>query len=423
MTEPIHNPPTPILDGNFSFVFAGGGTGGHLYPGLAVAGALEQRLGRTPDIIWAATPRAVDRRLLMRFGEKYIAQMVQPMKRNPLRWPGFYIAWRSFCRYWQNYFIHRPPSAVLALGGYAAGPAAYVAHRMGIPVALLNPDALPGLANRFLMAHVDRIFAQWPMADSQSRKFQALIHVSGCPIRFGLVGLGRAEGIRRLGLDPARRTLVVTGASLGARTINDAMVELRHDREFLELLNRPHGEFTGWQVLLLTGMEQAAAIGSAMVAASDGPQTKNTGARHWHLLDYADDMAAVWAASDLVIARAGAGTCAELTACGLPSILLPYPHHRDQHQRVNARNLEQAGAAILLTDQLNARKNAVAIKEVFSALLMDRPRLRTMAESARRQGKPDAAGQVADWLIEQGIKRPINNSSRVVQTGVSPLGT
>ncbi len=319
--------------------------------------------------------------------------------------------------------MRRPPSAVLALGGYAAGPAAYVAHRMGIPVGLLNPDALPGLANRFLMAHVDRIFVQWPMADSQSRKFLSLIYVSGCPVRSGLVGLPREDAIKRLGLDAARRTLVVTGASLGARTINDAMVELRHDREFLDLLNRPHEDFAGWQVLLLTGMEQAAAIGSAMVATSDGPQTKNTGARHWHLLDYADDMAAVWAASDLVIARAGAGTCAELTACGLPSILLPYPHHRDQHQRANARNLEQAGAAILLTDQLNARKNAVAIKEVFSALLMDRPRLRTMAESARRQGKPDAAGQVADWLIEQGIKRPINNSSRVVQTGVSPLGT
>ncbi len=407
---------------DYSFVFAGGGTGGHLYPGIAVAEALKDRLGGPAEIAWGATPRAVDRRLLQGFGDNYIVQKVTPLKRNPLTWPAFYSAWRQSCKYWQHHFSERRTAAILALGGYAAGPAAYVGRRMGIPVGLLNPDALPGLANRFLMGQVNCVFAQWAMDDSYSQKFSSRIQSIGCPIRNNLWSLPRDQGIRRLGLAANRRTLVVTGASLGARSINEAMVELRQDAEFLRMLDTPVGELAGWQILLLTGMDQAGAVKAAMAAGPPRPGAKDYSADYWHLLDYCDDMAAVWAVADLAIARSGAGTCAELAACGVPSILIPYPFHRDQHQAANARKLQAADAAVLLTDQLNAAKNAAGLKSVLAGLLPDISRLNSMAENARKQGKPGAAYVVADWLIEQARKRPINMASRDVASGGSRTG-
>ncbi len=143
---------------------AGGGTGGHLYPGLAVAEALQRQAGgEKPEIVWAATPRAVDQRLLSGFGERYIRQAVKPLMMSPGKWWGFGRAWRETCGYWAEYFEKHAVDCVVALGGYAAGPAAYVAAKRAIPVILLNPDALPGRANRFLFKRADVIVTQWPM--------------------------------------------------------------------------------------------------------------------------------------------------------------------------------------------------------------------------------------------------------------------
>ena len=139
-------------------VMAGGGTGGHLYPGLAVADALRARVAEMDvelELLWAATPRSVDQRLLSKFGEHYVQQPVQPLVKSVKKVVGFFKAWRQTCDLWARRFSTEKVDCVVALGGYAAGPAAYVAAKRRIPVVLLNPDALAGPANRFLLKRLD----------------------------------------------------------------------------------------------------------------------------------------------------------------------------------------------------------------------------------------------------------------------------
>lgn len=379
-------------------VMAGGGTGGHLYPGLAVAEALQEQLGDRLELIWAATPRPVDQRLLSRFGERYVQQPVQPLVKKLSRLWAFWNGWQNSCLYWKKAFARQPVDAVLALGGYAAGPAAYVAARHKVPMALLNPDAVPGLANRFLLKRAQRIFSQWELPPAMSAGIRGQVMPLGCPIRESLLNRGREEGAARLGLDATRPVLVICGGSLAAKTINDAMVTLLGDPEARAALagDVPAGMAgaasagTPWQIVHLAGTEQAAAVRAAYEPIKEVS---------WKVLDYCDDMASVWAVADLALARSGASTCAELTACGVPSILLPYPFHRDQHQKHNAQQLVDAGAALLVDDQKEAQANARGIKTPLLSLLYNRQNREQMAARARSAGKPYAARAIARELL------------------------
>ncbi len=373
-------------------IMAGGGTGGHLYPGLAVAQQLDQLLsstGRQVKTVWAATPRKIDRRLLGGAGADYIEQDVKPFSTNPFKWPAFYAAWQKSCRYWRDFFAQSQVAAVLALGGYAAGPASYEAAKAHIPVGLLNPDALAGRANRFLMGRANVIFSQWPMGQSAGKNANR-IQVTGCPVRASLVRMNRAVAAEKLALDPNRRTLVVTGASLGAQTINHALAILLRDPEIQHLLMGA-GD-SPWQILHLTGLDHA---GELQALAARRPQV------HWKIMDYCDDMAAVWSMADLAIARAGAGTCAELSCMGVPAILMPYPFHKDHHQQANAEKLCAAGSAVVVRDSKNPAHNAADLKPVLMRLLTETDRLGEMALAAHSQARPDAAVTVARWLLQR----------------------
>lgn len=374
----------------YEIVMAGGGTGGHLYPGLAVAGALKARVeasGGSLNLLWAATPRAVDQRLLGGFGERYIRQPVQPLAPSIGKLWGFWKGWRESCAFWAAYLDQNKIDCVVALGGYAAGPAAYVAAKRKIPVVLLNPDALPGRANRFLFKRANVIVTQWALRGEQfANKVKAL----GCPIRPELVNRTRVEGAKRLRIDPVAHTLVVTGASLGAKTINDAMPALLEDAKIRRAFEGSGNSGGGWQILHLAGLEQAAAVRAAY------NRFRQVAVQ---VIDYCDDMASVWAVADLAIARAGASTCAELTACGVPSILLPYPFHKDMHQRANAEELAKAGAAVIVDDVKESRTNAAGIKNVLETLLYDDSRRLKMAQAAKAAGKPQAADAIAGEIL------------------------
>jgi len=361
----MSNPATIIL--------AGGGTGGHLYPGIAVAEALQSMLPDT-RLVFLCTAREIDRVILEPTGFEFIPQPIVPPKLVDVL--KFFRTYRDTRELVNRVLSERAPAAVVGLGGYAAGIAVKFAAKRKIPTVILNPDVIPGKANQFLMRYSRAICCQF----EQSRRLipaehRGKIKLTGCPIRKDILRFPpRAEAAARLDIDPRLHTLVVTGASLGALTINQAMLSLV-------------GTITlnGWQILHLAGRDHGEAVRT-------GYREKNIPAR---VIDFTADMADVWAVADLAVSRSGASSCAELTACGVPSILMPYPFHKDLHQRANARVLSDANAAVLLDDEKDARKNAERLRPILESLLYDVPRRKQMSEAARNLGRPDAASAVA----------------------------
>ena len=359
------------------YFFAGGGTGGHLYPGLAVAAALRARQPGS-RITFLSTTRPLDRFLLEKTDYEQVEQAVQPFTLHPLRVGRFWWSWRQSVAAARRLIRERRPRAVLGLGGYAAGPAVVAAHQVGTPAAILNPDAIPGRANRYLARRANLIAAQWDVSRAHFRA-GAPCETLGCPIRSEFASVSLEAGRQHFGLAQQRPVLLVTGASQGARTVNRAMQSVWP--EFV----RAHPQ---WQLLHLSGAadegETRAAYARAGVPAT--------------VLAFTHEMWLALAAADAVVSRAGASTLAELAAVGRASVLLPYPYHRDRHQHANAKVLADAGAAIMIEDRLEPDLNAGALKAALECLA-DPARRMAMAEAAAQLGKPDAARAVAEWML------------------------
>lgn len=376
------------------FVFAGGGTGGHLFPAIAVAEALAERDSSCRPF-FLCTDRSIDSEILTQRGLPFATQVVRPLPKRPMTIPGFLKAWRGACRDVRERFRRVRPSIVVSSGGFGAGPALAVAAKERTPFALLNPDAVPGRANRRYAARAAAIFAQWRVT-SRSFSVTAPVEVTGCPVRREFAAARREDGLRIFGLDAARQTLVVTGASQGAQTINEAVLALLPKLQLL----------SDWQIVHVAGAASAAEMarqyqkqGITGAVAGLGAEPEHRGVIG-HVIDFTTDMPALLAAADLVVSRAGASTLAELTAVGAPSILMPYPFHRDQHQTLNARQLVDVGAAALVTDRIEPVLNAPALADVLLPLMTASDRLGEMRRAALRLGRPDAAETIAARLIE-----------------------
>lgn len=366
--------------GERHLVFAGGGTGGHIYPALAIA---EEAARLDPGVRARVlcSNRAVDAEILTGEGVAHTALPAVP----PGVRPG--AAWR-FARAWGpsvraaraalDAAARTGPVVLVAMGGFVCPPAVVAARRAGVPVVLVNLDAVPGKANRWAARRAERVFtaaetdAGWAFVGPIVRR---ALTVPADP------GAARAS----FGLDPARRTLLVTGGSQGAGTINGLMAGL---------LAREPGAFAGWQAVHQTGAQHdpgvlRRAYAAAGVPAWVGPYLAR------------DDMARAWHAADLSIGRAGAGTVGEAWATRTACVFFPYPYHKDKHQALNARPLEKAGAAIVLEDLIDPDRNLEAHGAVLAGLLADPTRLAALTEPARRLGPADGAERVARALVER----------------------
>ncbi len=366
----------PAPTGSLKMAVAGGGTGGHLFPALAVLKALDARVADL-EVAWLTTTRPIDSRILSQQGVSYLAQPVRPFSSRPWHWPGFYLAWRRSVALATRTMRDMGVDVLLATGGYGSGPAVAAAARLGIPVAMLNPDAEPGLANRTMARSATVVFCQWDVSLSHFKKDQAV--AAGCPVRQELLKTDKAHGCEAFDLDPARPVLLVNGGSQGSRNINLAV---------LAVLDQMRAELADWQVLHVTGQADHEQVAAAY---ADRPGCK--------AVAFTNQMPAALAVADLVVSRAGASTLAEITAAGKASILIPYPYDRTKHQNANAAALASAGAAVTVEDRMEAAGNAAALREALSPLLADPQRRAALADASRRLGKPDAAVRIAETLL------------------------
>ncbi len=363
------------------YIFAGGGTGGHLYPGIAVAQAL-RGLQPDADILFLCTDREIDARILSAQDWPFEAQPVRPIPHSPGQVIPFIKGWFGSLRLARQHIRNNNVAAVLGLGGYAAAPAMETAAKSRIPVAMLNPDAVPGVANKFCRHYAGRIFVQWEVTRDYFGRANEKCQVTGCPIR-GDFARQQTESHALFNLNPERKVLLIMGGSQGGRNVNEAFIAaLINNEELRKELQ------TDWQTVHLAGKIDYGNILRRYQNA--GIQTL--------VLDYTEKMPQLLTAADLVIARAGASSLAEITACGLPSILLPYPYHKDQHQLKNARVLADVGAAHIVTDYKDVVLTASALAETLQRCM--RPSVMTeMAVTAEQLARPDAAAVIAQQLI------------------------
>jgi UDP-N-acetylglucosamine--N-acetylmuramyl-(pentapeptide) pyrophosphoryl-undecaprenol N-acetylglucosamine transferase len=385
-------------------VFAGGGTGGHLFPALAVVESLRQR-GTDVDVSFFCTDKKIDHDILTTAGVNSVPLSVQPFPSRPWNWLSFYRSWRHSVGVCRAQFKARRPAAVIGAGGYASGPPVHEAIRQNIPTFLLNPDAVPGRANQYLARRrgLSGIFAQWPVTTKHFPP-DAPVLITGCPVRSNFIkmrdeisppyqgGAGggpNTEWHRLFNLDPSRPTLLITGASQGARTINEALIGLA------ATITQAN-----WQVLHLSGSADRQRVQQAYASAA----TPGT------VLAFTDQMPEAMAVADLIVSRAGASSLAEFLAVGKPSILFPYPFHRDRHQWHNGEVLVEAGAAVMLDDQKDAAANIRNLSPILTSLMTDHARREAMARAARSLGRPDAADRVADRILQTACFEPAKSA-------------
>jgi len=366
--------------------FAGGGTGGHIYPNLAVADAVKA-LNKEIDVTFFCSRREVDARVLAPSGYEFLPLPAVGLSLHPLRFARFFAQlFASYGFVKQVMAPVRRQAVVVGTGGFVTAPVVMAAKMLRMPVYVINVDAKPGKANRLLGRLARRVFVQF---EASKKYFGAgpKVSVAGCPLRGGFAQAGSGADDRRTGrrelrstgleIDADRKLLLVTGASSGARNINDAMIGLLGELRVLS---------DRWQVIHLTGQADFERVKDAV-----GQETG------WYkAIDYRDDMAALLGAADLVVGRAGAVSIAEFAAAGVPVICLPYPYHKDRHQYENARTLTEAGAAMIVEDRVDdPARTAAELGETLKALMTDDSRRQAMGRATLNVSRSDAAETIA----------------------------
>lgn len=352
---------------------AGGGTGGHLMPALALASELRRR---RPDLepVLVGAVRGIEYSLLPTRDFRYVLLPAEPLYRRQWwknwRWP---LVASRLARSVGQLLDRERPVAVLGTGGYASAPVVYLAGRRGIPTAIQEQNAYPGLATRLLSGRVRHVYLGAPEARAHLRFGRSTtVFDTGNPI--APPDPARAAAARRrFGLAGDRPVVLVTGGSQGAVALNEATAGW---------LSAGGGE--GMVVLWATGTGSY----QRFQAHHRAPDVQ--------VFDFLDPIADAFAIADLVVGRAGMMTCAELCAWGLPSLLIPLPTAAADHQTANARALERSGAARVL---LQSALTPASLGTALSTLISDRAGRGAMAASAAARGRPTASADIVSHLL------------------------
>lgn len=355
-------------------LLAAGGTGGHVYPAIAIADALK---AARPDAIirfagtrnhmeWTAVPKAG-----YAVSAIWISGFIRRLTLQNLLFPVKLVVslFQSLAL-----LLRYRPDVVVSCGGYVAGPVGWMAARLRIPLVVQEQNSFPGVTNRMLGRHAERIYTAYAEAAAY---FQGRdVRLTGNPVRAALGVADRSAAMAAFGFDPSRKTVLVMGGSGGALRINEAMVANIHH------LHQDLGLNILWQCGGRYHADMVSAVDTAPY-----PRLK--------LVAFIDSMPAAYAAADLVVCRSGAGSIAELTVTGKPMVLVPSPHVAGDHQTHNAKAVADAGAAVLVAD---ADLTAQLVPTV-SRLLSDPSTLTAMAAASAALAKPHAAAAIAADIL------------------------
>ena len=364
-----------------SVFVAGGGTGGHVFPSLAVAGALREA---APDLAveFVGTARGLESRLVPEAGWVLHTVEAMPLARkvsaSTLKVP---FALRRAVRSVRALLRERKAVAAIVFGGYVSVPLALAAWRERLPLVVHEQNAVPGVANRLAARWASSVAVTFPGTTFGKTH----VEVTGNPVRPGLdtdaIATARTEALAAFDLAADRRTLLVFGGSQGARSINEAILTSAALWSSPERL----------QILHVAGRRDAEDVIARWAKLGDVEGVPVVRCRN-----FVERMDLAYATADAVVCRAGASTIAELTVLGLPSVLVPYPHATADHQSANARALARAGGAVMVADpELDAQR---LVDEAQPLLIDDEVRARVSA-AARAFGRPDAAARVAELVL------------------------
>lgn len=347
---------------------AGGGTGGHVYPGIAVAKAIEKLADVT--IVFAGSARGLESRVVPAEGYALELLDIEPMKGGgPGRAIRGALVAAKATRAARAVVKRLAPAAVLSVGGYAAGPAALACVAQRVPLAIIEPNCTLGLTNRLLAPFAKRAYLAWAETKRHFRGDKA--RLVGVPLRPGFEP--RAYTVN------APRRLLVLGGSQGAQALN-------------ETLPRALAGIGGLSIVHQTGRDRDGAVRARYA---------ELGIADVEVVPFLDDVQARLTAADLVVARSGANTVAEIAALGRPAIFVPFPHAADDHQAKNALALADLGGAVCIRQE---EADEARLAREIGDLLRDDARRVAMANAAREHGKPQAADEIArDLLALAGI--------------------
>lgn len=351
-------------------MIAGGGTGGHIFPGIAIADAMESE-SPGAEVFFAGRRGSLEERVVKRTGRRFVAVPSMGLRRKadvrnigvPFAVAGGYVvALRAFAS--------RRPDVAIGTGGFVSLPPLLAADTLGVPILLQEQNSYPGLATRALSGRAREVHVSFEETRAYLGKARKVV-LSGNPVRSSLGTAERGRSRESLGLSPDATVVLVVGGSGGARRLNEAVAGAACRLAGL-----------GVELVAQTGTNDEAMVRDAV----------RDGGGRGIVSAFFDDMATVYAASDLVVSRAGATAIAEIELLGLASVLVPYPYATEGHQMKNALAMERAGASVVVPD---SEFTADVLVSKVRELAEGRERLLGMADAARKLARPDAAVRVA----------------------------
>ena len=358
------------VQGKYRFLFAGGGTGGHLFPAVAVAEQIRE-MKPEADILFIGTKDRIEGRVVPKLGFKFKSIWIKGFSRK-INFENILFPLKLVVSLIQSLVINISfkPKVAIGSGGYVAGPAIWAASVMGAKIILIEQNSYPGVTTRLLEKYASEVHLSFHESKKYLRK-EKLHHITGNPVRDILGRMEKNEALRKFDLSGEKKTLLVLGGSLGAKTINEAMSEsLNKLRE------------NNIQVIWQTGKNYF-------------EEFKSMNSNSVKIYDFIEDMNAAYSACDLLLARAGATTIAELLNLGIPTILVPSPNVAENHQYYNAKSFSDKGAAVLIKD------SEIDIKMYDEVLqtINSEEKLTSLSKNALNLAKPGAAKVIAKNAI------------------------